>query len=237
MKIQYSKVGGVLEGGLQPARGFSPASLTYASPTQYQRIVPKQGSKPGPDLVQAAIDGVGSPTGRARLGASKVLRDLSGQSPDLIYPHFDFFAGLLGSPNHILKWNATLTLASLATVDRDGRLDQIMDAYLAPISGPNMIDAANAIRGAAVIALAKPYLAPGIAARILAVERASYATAECRNVAIGHAIRAFDQIFDAAGGQREVLRFVNRQTENPRPATRAKARRFLRKRSSGAGTA
>ena len=100
-----------------------------------------------------------------------------------------------------------------------------------------MIDAANAIRGAAAIALAKPHLAPRIAARILAVERASYATAECRNVAIGHAIRALDQILDAAGGQREVLRFVSRQTENPRPATRAKAQRFRRKRSSGAGTA
>ena len=81
--------------------------------------MPKQGSKLRPDLVQAAIDGISSPSGRARLGASKVLRDLSAQSPDLIYPHFDFFAALLASPNHILKWNATLTLAHLAAVDRD----------------------------------------------------------------------------------------------------------------------
>ncbi len=193
--------------------------------------------RPRPDLVQAAIEGIGSPSGRARLGASKVLRDLSAQSPDLLYPYFDSFAALPGSPNHSLKWNATLTLANLAAVDRDGRLDQILDAYLAPISGSNMIDAANAIRGAAVIALAKPDLAPRIAARILAVERASYATAECRNVVIGHAIRALDRIFDAAGSERALIRFVSRQTENPRPATRAKAQRFLRKRSSGAGTA
>jgi len=218
--------------------GSGPAPcLTRASPTQYQKVVPKRVAKLRPDLVQAAIDGVGSRSGRARLGASTLLRDLSGQSPDLLYPHFDFFAGLLGSANHILKWNATLTLANLAAVDREGRLDRILDAYLAPISGPNMIDGANAIRGAAAIALAKPHLAPRIAGRILAVERASYATAECRNVAIGHAIRALDKIFDAAGGERAVLRFVSRQTENPRPATRAKAQRFLRKRSSGAGTA
>jgi len=199
--------------------------------------VPAQTKKLRPDLVQAAIDGVGSPSGRARLGASKVLRDLSEQSPELVYPHFDFFAGLLGSRNHILKWNATTTLASLAVVDREGRLDRIMEAYLAPICGPNMIDAANAIRGAAAIALVKPHLAPRIAGSILAVERASYATAECRNVAIGHAIRALDRFFDTAGDQRGVLRFVSRQTENARPATRAKAQRFLRKRTSGAGTA
>ena len=211
--------------------------LDTSLPSAVSEGVRKPSAKLRPDLVQAAIDGIASPSGRARLGASKVLRDLSEQSPDQLYPHFDFFAGLLGSPNHILKWNATLTLANLAAVDREGRLDRILDAYLAPISGPNMIDAANAIRGAAAIARAKPHLAPRIAARILAVERASYATAECRNVAIGHAIRAFDQIFDTAGGERTVLRFVSRQTENPRPATRAKAQRFLRKRSSGAGTA
>ncbi len=187
--------------------------------------------------MRAAIVGAGSNSGRVRLGASKALRVLSERDPESVYPHFDFFVDLLGSRNHILKWNAMLTLANLAPVDREGRLDRIMDAYLAPISGPNMIDAANAIRGAAAIAQAKPHLAPMIAGRILAVERASYATAECRNVAIGHAIRALDQVFDAAGDKRHLLRFVSRQTENPRPATRAKADRFLRKRTSGAGTA
>jgi hypothetical protein len=163
---------------------------------------------------QASIDGVGSRIGRVRLGASKMLRDLSERAPESIYPHFDFFVGLLGG--------TTLTLANLAAVDREGRLDRIMDTYLAPISGPNMIDAA--------IAVAKPHLAPMIAGRILAVERASYATAECRNVAISHAIRALGEFFDALDDKRGVLRFVSRQTENPRPATRAKAERFLRKR-------
>jgi hypothetical protein len=191
--------------------------------------VPPQLAKLSPELVRAAIDGVGSNIGRVRLGASKALRTLSEQDPESVYPHFDFFVRLLDSRNHILKWNATLTLANLAAVEGDGRLDRIMDAYLAPISGPNMIDAANAIHGAAAIALAKPHLAPTIAGRILAVERASYATAECRNVAIGHAIRALDRFFEAAGEKRSVLRFVRRQAQNPRPATRAKAERFLRK--------
>lgn len=181
------------------------------------------------DLALLARQEIASDIGRVRLGASKILRVVSGRAPQSVYPHFDFLVGLLGSQNHILKWNATLTLANLAPVDADGRLDRIMDAYLAPIQGPNMIDAANAIRGAAAIAVAKPHLAPTIAGRILAVEHASYATAECRNVAIGHAIRALDEFFDAVGDKRSVLLFVSRQAGNPRPATRAKAERFLRK--------
>ena len=186
---------------------------------------------------QAAVNAVASKRGTTRLAASKALRTMSEQAPESVYPHFDFLAGLLESENHILKWNATLTLANLATVDAEGKLDGILDAYLAPIPGPNMIDAANAIHGAADIALAKPHLARAIAGRILDVENAAYATPECRNVAIGHAVRALDRIFEIAGERNAILRFVRRQADNPRPATRAKAETFLRKRSSAAGKA
>jgi hypothetical protein len=105
----------------------------------------------------------------------------------------------------------------------------MMDAYLVPISGPNMIDAANVIRGAAAIALAKPYLADTIARRIFRVERAAYRTPECRNVAIGHAIRALEQFFAATDDKHSIQLFVSRQTGNPRPATRSKAERFLQR--------
>ena len=175
------------------------------------------------------------------MGASKALRALSAESPAAVYPHFDFLAGLLGGKKQILKWNATLTLANLAAVDREGRLDQIIDTYLAPIAGHNMIDASNTIRGAAVIATVKPYLAPAIAGRILAVERAVYATPECRNMAIGHAITALEQFFTIVPDKHAVLAFVRRQADNPRSATRAKARRFLKRwhgrGSSASGTA
>jgi hypothetical protein len=182
-----------------------------------------------PELVEALIAGVGSDTARVTFGASKVLRILSEQAPELLYPHFDFFVRLLEHENSVLKWNAALVLANLAAVDREGKLDQIMDAYLAPISGPNLIDAANVIRGAGAIARAKPQLANTISRRILQVERASYATRECRNVAIGHAIRALEQCFAAINDKRTVQLFVTRQMKNSRAATRRKAKQFLKK--------
>jgi len=93
-----------------------------------------------------------------------------------------------------------------------------------------MISAANVIGGAARIALARPGLADRVAAEVLKVERASYATAECRNVAIGHAVSAFGEFFHVLRRQRApVLEFVRRQLTNSRPATRKKAERFLRK--------
>ncbi len=122
-----------------------------------------------------------------------------------------------------------LALGNLAPADRENKLDAILEAYLAPISGSKLTDAANTMRGAAAIACAKPYLADHIVKSILAVEQARYATREGRNVAIGHAIRALDALFPPLQNQPGVLSFVRRQTKNPRRATRNKARKFLAK--------
>ena len=91
------------------------------------------------------------------------------------------------------------------------------------------MDAANAMRGAAALGRANAYLADEIAKSILAVEQAGYATRECRNVAIGHAIRALDELFPSLQNQQGVLAFVRRQTKNSRRATSNRARKFLAK--------
>ncbi len=176
-------------------------------------------------LVQA----IGATEARTRNTASKRLQTLSEERPEQVYPHFNFLADLTRGDNNILKWNALLTLANLAAVDSAKKLDRMLDEYLAPVRGPVMITAGNAMKGAAVIAAAKPYLADRIAGAIFQVERAKYATPECRNVAVGHAIQALGKIFPSIEDKRAVVSFVTRQKKNPRAATRAKAIKFLKK--------
>lgn len=177
------------------------------------------------ELIADLLAGLGAKKARIKFGAAKSLELLSRQSPELLYPHFDFFAAMLGHENQILKWNAMLTLANLAPVDSEGKLDLILDAYLSPIAGSQLVTAANTIRGAARIAVAKPYLAQRIARAILRVEHATYPTPECRNVALGHALRAFAVL----PSTRAIRAFATRQLTNPRPATAAKAAKLLRR--------
>ena len=186
------------------------------------------------ELIEEVLAGIGAKRAGVKFGASKALRIMSERLPELLYRHFDFFAAMLDHDNQILKWNATLTLANLARVDRAGKIEAILDQYLDLISGPNMITAANAIRGAAIIGLAKPHLVRRILLRIMRVERVEYATPECRNVAIGHALRALEQLADLLPDQRVLRLFAARQLGNPRPATSAKARRFLKARKKTA---
>jgi hypothetical protein len=182
-----------------------------------------------PELLDALLMAVSSDVARVKFGAAKALRNLSGRAPDLLYPHFDFFASFLRNENSILRWNAILIVGNLAAVDEERRVDRIIDGYLSTFSGPHMIDAGNTMRGAAAMGVAKPYLADMIARRILEVERATYATPECRNVAIGHAIESLDHLFPIIADRRAVQRFVSRQMDNTRTATRKKAEGFLRK--------
>ena len=92
-----------------------------------------------------------------------------------------------------------------------------------------MITAANVIQGGARIARAKPQLADRIATEVLKVSRGRYQTAECRNIAIGHAILALGEILDLLAQPEPVIGFVRRQLRNKRPATRKKAEQFLKK--------
>jgi hypothetical protein len=132
-------------------------------------------------------DALRAPAPRVKYGAAKRLRLLSETSPEKLYSRFDMFFGLFQGENTFLRWGATRILGNLAAVDRDGKLEQVFDRFFAPIRGCELIGAANVIAAAGQIALAKPHLADRIAVEILKVDRASYRTPECRNVAIGHA--------------------------------------------------
>ncbi len=184
-----------------------------------------------PDI-PALMEDLKAEAARVKYGSAKVLRQISEESPELLYPRFDDFVQMFEGDNTILRWNATRILGNLAASDCGHKFEKIFERFFAPIMGHELIGAANVIVAAAQVAMAKPHLADRIAGEILKVEGAGYRTAECRNVAIGHAIRSLDQFFPQIRDRRPVLEFVARQLDNRRPATRHKAERFLKKRAA-----
>jgi len=206
---------------------ISPPTIDRAAlnPLQLARSMIKH-----PALLEKVLDGLGAPTARVKFGCVKALDALSQSRPGLLYPRFDFFVRMLDHPNKIFRWEAARVLSHLARVDAEDKFTTVFDKYFAPIRGPVMITAANVIRGGARIARARPELADLVAAEVLKAARARYQRPECRNVAIGHAILALGDFYDLLRHQASVLRFVRKQTKNPRPATRKKAAQFLKQR-------
>ncbi len=181
-----------------------------------------------PAAIRAALEIIRTEPGSKKFPYAKALRRLGEEQPRKLYPFFDDLAALLRHPNNIIQWTAIRLIADLAAVDTQSKLDGLLAAYLQPIAGPVMITAANTIQGAARIALARPEWRDAIIAALLRVTRARYATMECRHIAIGHALNALATLGPATLARPDVQRFARRQLHNPRPATRAKATRFLK---------
>ncbi len=195
-----------------------------SDPRQLARTVLKN-----PRLVEKLTQSLNASDARMKYTSAKALRLISEEQPRLLFPYFDFFVHLLDHENKILQWEAAFVLSHLIRVDADDQFAAIFDEYFAPISGPVMITAANVIQGGARIARARPQWADRIATEVSKVARARYQTAECRNVAIGHAIVALGEIWDLLHHPTPVLRFVRKQLKNRRPATRKKAEQFLKR--------
>ena len=186
-----------------------------------------------PDLIPQLIEGLQTEKSSAKYAYEKTLRLVSERRPELIYPFFEAFVALLGHENNFLKWGGIMTIANMAAVDAEGRFDAIFDRYYAPIPGPTMITAANIIGSSPRIVRSKPHLTQRIVQEILKVEKAKYdhhgsPSPECRNVAIGHAIDAFDQFFDLIEDKAPVVAFVKRQLQNTRKQVAKKVERLLR---------
>jgi hypothetical protein len=191
-----------------------------------------------PAHVPELLTGLRHPKARIKYGCEKVLRRISEEAPELLYPYFEDFAALLEAKNSFVKWGAILTLANLVRVDTDKRFDALFERYFAPISGPEMITAGNIVGAAARIARARPELVGRIVGEILKVETARYehhgeVSEECRRVVCGHAVDTFSSLVDQIEGLETVTEFVRRQLDNPRPQVRKKANHFLRQLGEG----
>lgn len=182
-----------------------------------------------PNLLPEIFEGLKADRANIKYGCLKVLRLISEKQPAILYPRFDFFVELLDSEVTFFKWGAILIIANLTAVDSDHKFESIFDRYFAPITDHVMIPAANIIGSSAKIALAKPELTEQIAREILKVEHAVYQTDECRNVAIGHAIKSFYQFFDQIKDKEPVIEFIKRQLTNTRGGTKKAAKKFVKK--------
>jgi len=182
-----------------------------------------------PEIVKYLILGIEEENVRIKYGCNNTLLIISEKTPELVYPHFHIFKDYLSSEKKIIKWTAILIIANLTRCDNKNKFDEIFNSYFSEITGPVMITAANIIKGAAVIANAKPYLTEKIIQELFKIRDARYQTDECLNIVIGHTISSFDKFYKQITCKGEVLEFVRGFINNSRTPTRNKAQKFIDK--------
>ncbi|HNO77757.1 MAG TPA: hypothetical protein PKN33_06815 [Phycisphaerae bacterium] len=176
--------------------------------------------------VAGAIETMMAPSGGERFGAGKAVYVTAEKDPARVYPYFDQIASLLDSKSKIMRWESLRTLGALAAVDGDKKLSAYLPKYLAFIRGDNMISAANAVKGASLIAQARPDVLDRVLKSYLAVERAEYETDECRNVVIGQVLDSLERLGPQVCNRPKVKAFIKRQQKNTRASVAKCAKRL-----------
>ena len=184
------------------------------------------------DLLSEVINGMTSSKAAIRYGCGKVLMDLSEENPKILYPHMNFFIGLLDSKYRILTWQAMAIIANLTRVDKDNKFDEVFDKYYSFVNNEYMVTVANLVGHSGKIALAKPYLTDKITDELLKVENIKttpHLTPECKNVIAEQAILSFGMFFDQVENKDAIISFVKKHLNSSRKTLRSKAKEFLNK--------
>jgi hypothetical protein len=180
------------------------------------------------ELLPELLDGILAKKDFIRFNSFKVLLFISEEHPEVLYPRWDFFSALLDSDNSYQQYIAIYLITSLARVDDSARLEGIFDKLYSILDGEGTITAAHLARNSGKIARAKPKLRARITERLLNIDRNH--RGKQKELIKGHAIEAFDEYFEEAENQPEILEFVRKQLQSQSPKTRKLAREFLKKR-------
>lgn len=189
-----------------------------------------------PVLVEELFATVRTERSALRYSASKILRILGEESPACIYPYYGEVTDWLRDVNSFVKWDGILTLANLAVVDTQERFVPFYEEYFGLIRDPQMITAANVVRGAWKFLRGQPAWEPDITRRLLEVPKIVYLhhgepSPECNRVMCGRVLDCFDHYYDFSQNQTVLLCFARSLLECPRKSVAKNAARFLRRHS------
>ncbi|WP_367923901.1 hypothetical protein [uncultured Ruthenibacterium sp.] len=206
--------------------------LRLKSKPNLNHLVTEAGNTP--ELLNTLFEFVRTERSAVRYGCTKILRILSEQQPDKIYPYFFDVAHWLQDSNSFIKWDSILILANLATVDTQHLFSSVYEEYFGLIRDPKMITAANVAGNAWKIVQAAPEWEGDITKRLLEVPRIIYLyhgepSDECNKVMCGHVLDCFDRYFDVSNNQEAMLDFARTQLNNSRKSVAKKAAHFLQR--------
>jgi len=155
---------------------------------------------------------------------SEVL-SLSGERPNLFYPKWDFFVGLLSSDNAYRRALGAKVIANIVAVDSLGKFELIFDKYFGLLE--DKISVAGHIAICSVkIFMAKPHLEGRIMEKLFAIEDSTH---KHKGLLKSYVIEAFEAIFPQSRYRSGIIGFVERALDSDSPKTRKMAKTFLKK--------
>ncbi len=183
-------------------------------------------------VLQELLNGVSpdAQKSQVRETSSQALMQLSQKCPEALYPHWDYFVGLMKSGNGFSKYVAIYVIRDLVRVDTENRFEKALKVFYSLLDDESVMVASHAAGTSGAIAKAKPALQAQITKRLLDVDRTHF-DASRKGLIKSYVITALAEFFTElpAKDQDKVIAFVQAQLDCPSPKTRKLAKAFLQK--------
>jgi hypothetical protein len=166
---------------------------------------------------------------KTRYKAVKEYTNIAKENPQKVYPEIDKFVSLMDNENNIFKWTAMDIIGYCAKVDIDKKIDPIINKIIKQLNCGKMVTAAHAINSLTDIALEKPEYKNKIINGILKTEEYKYDTEKCHYILMGKVIMAFDKLLNVIGKNKNVIIFLEKQTESINKPNKTKAEKLIKK--------
>jgi hypothetical protein len=182
---------------------------------------------------QGLVAGLQAKDEAYRYNCYKVLLELTGQDPALLYPLWDTLVSMLASANCYQRMVGVTLIAQVVAADSEHRFEDVREAYFAHLDDESVIVARYVAQNAARVGRARPEWVSHIVERLLDIVR-SYHNANRRDLLAADVIASCAELFELAPDRRRIVTFVQDQLHSKSPKTRQAAKELLAK--SGAGS-
>jgi hypothetical protein len=177
------------------------------------------------ELFQELKAGVLSKDNTTRQNSFKAMQVMAQENPDLLYGEWEYFQGMLKSPNNYYKYIAIYILASLTSVDNDNKFEEIFDDYYGVLAGEKAMTASHVALNSSIIAHNKPELRSRIVDILTSIDDVHQG--KQKELIKAYAIESLQKIYPEAEDQQLIENFVKSQMDSKSPKTRKMAKSFL----------
>ena len=179
------------------------------------------------ELLSKLLEGILSKEDEIRYPSFKALLIISEEDPEVLYPKWDFLAGLINSDNSYRKLIALRLIANLTKADTENKFEEIFDDYYSILDEDKMMTAGHLAGNSGKIAKAKPKLQSKITNKLLNIDKTH--RGKQKELIKAYAIEAFDEYYEESEDKKKIIEFVKKRLESESPKTRKKAKEFLEK--------
>ena len=177
------------------------------------------------DLFKELLTQIKSKDNIIRSNSYRAILKISEKNPELLYPYWDYFTGMLRSSNNYHKYMAIYILANLTRVDREDKFNAIFDDYFGILGGDKVMNASHVAVNSPTIIRNRPEMETKIIEKLLNIE--TIHQGKQKELVKAYVIEALRKIYPDAPDKEKIMEFVKAQLESSSPKTRDMASCFL----------